>query len=149
MMKTLDHRHRVILQMKETNQMPKNDNKYDGKNGSNPRTPPTDADLLGFSVYTGQDFTRNVKYPPQGVPPRPKLPGRGDPDETLDRFSPGVQDNNYDAEFALDDDSDLATPEEITDPVVEANSQRNLVDDCPSTLDPTRFANQNRAGKRG
>lgn len=109
---------------------------------------PTWAELLGFSVYTGQDFTRNVKYAPQDVPPRTKLPGRGNPNESLDRFSPTAQSSDYDGEWALDDDSDLATPEEITDPVVEANSQRNLVEDCPSTLDPTRFSNQNRAGKK-
>lgn len=121
--------------------------KHDEFDSKNKR--PTTNELLGTSrEVVGKDITGNAKNPPNLVPPRTKFPGRGDPSESLDRFSPDMKDNNYDSDWELDDDSDLATPEEITDPVVEANSQRNLVEDCPSTLDPTRFSHQNRAGRK-
>lgn len=99
---------------------------------------PTNGELIGLpSQFVGRDFVGNECYPPHGVPARTQLPGRGRPDDSLDRFSPGWETPDFDWE--LSDDSDLATPEEISDPVVEANSQRNLVDDCPSTQNPHRF----------
>jgi len=122
--------------------------KYEPSNSKKQSTRATFSDMLGIGrIISSGDTTGNVRHPPQEVPPRTKLPGRGEPAESLDRFSPGVEDNDYDWE--LSDDSDLATPQEIEDPEVERNSQRNLVEDCPSTLDPTRFVHQNRGGKRG
>lgn len=103
---------------------------------------PTVSDLLGFGKYQGQDFTANRTYPPNLVPLRKQMPGRGAPEDSLDRFSPDAKALDYD--FAETDDSDTATPEEITDPVLEANSQTDITEDTPSVKNPNRFVFQNR-----
>lgn len=123
----------------------RNSDRYEKSNSTKQSVRPTQGDLAGTKTITGKDLTGNSKFPPSQVPPRTKLPGRGNPEETLDRFSPGV--DNLDYDFSPDPDDD-AVPEEITSVDVEANSQRNLVDDCPSTLDPLRFSNQRRGGAK-
>ena len=110
------------------------------------RNRPTYKELLGIGLPE-QDLTDNEKYTPNLVPSRTSLPGRGDPSESLDRFSPEAQGLDYD--FGEEDEFERACPSIHEHAQEEMNSQRDPGKDCPSVFNPTRFVHQNRAGRKG
>src|ERR1035437_6947923 len=99
------------------------------------RHKPTNRELLGHGIgISGNDFTGNDEFSPQNVPPRTKLPGRGDPSNSLDQFSPECDDFSYDFGQTSDidyDSMDDVCPEDEDNPDIFVNSQTALDQDCP------------------
>ncbi len=105
------------------------------------RKKPTFAQLLGFGgVIAGGDFTGNEEFKPSGVPPRTKLPGRGRPEDSFDKFSPEADAFDYDFSEDYDDDAHAVLSEEEDRPDVFLDSKTELDKNCPSISNPKRFS---------
>lgn len=123
--------------------MSRSDERYDSsKKRKTKREHPTNAELLGFGgIIAGVDKTGNVEHLPSDVPARRFMPGRGDPADSLDRFSPEADSLEYD--FSDDDDDfEDACPEIETQPAVAANTQGDPGRMTPSIFHPGRFVHQ-------
>lgn len=122
--------------------MSRSDGKYDSSSSKPVKqvaAEPTVADVLGNGVWTRGDKTGNLQH--NDTPPRTKLPGRGDPADSLDRFSPEASQLEYD--FFEEDEMSEAMPESQPQHSIAHNSQRNLARDTPSILSSSsRFAHQ-------
>lgn len=123
--------------------MAKDDKKFDtssSKPTDQEHRPPTYRELLGLGVWMG-DRTGNQEH--NNVPSRTNLPGRGDPADSLDRFSPEAQPLEYDFYDDEEDEMSEALPESQPQASIAANSLTNLHRDTPSIKSSTaRFTFQ-------